>query len=304
MKFEGITFITPTGKMPVLEIKELDSYILTGGSPTRIKKVTRFLKNPEVIESERGHVVVKGTYNDISISAASIGMGPGSATIVLPEIIEAAKGDIVVILRLGTAGALQPYVKKGHLHVPTSSVRDEGTTQAVVGLEYPAVASPELIPIIVSAAEKHGYKLGEKLWLGPVHTKDDLYFREIPHFSPRRDELSSRLKSYREMGVISSEMEFSTYCILRDYYERYLSKRILTGCILAIISEPHGEGRVDIRDVDVSKLEEDLIKIGLETMTIIDKLRRSEEIKLHDVIRKMILTVPRSKYLSKEIGRN
>ena len=156
---------------------------------------------------------------------------------ILPEIIEAAEGDLLTILRLGTAGSLQPYVRGGHLHIPTASIRDEGSSQAVIGLEFPATASPELIPILVLASERHGYRLGENLWLGPVHTKDNLYFRETPHFSPRRELLKQRLSAFREMGALSSEMEFSTYCILRDYYEGKIEKRILTGCILAVVND-------------------------------------------------------------------
>ena len=189
MRFEGITFITSTGKSPVLEVEELNPYILTGGSPGRMKRAAEFLDNPETKETERGHIVVNGLYDGIPVSAVSIGMGPGSATIVLPEIIESARGEFIVILRLGTAGSLQPFVKKGHLHIPTASIRDEGTTQAVVGAEYPAAGNLELIPILVAAAEKRGYKLGENLWLGLTHSKDDLYFRESPWFSPRRSEL-------------------------------------------------------------------------------------------------------------------
>jgi len=293
MRFEGLTIITPTGKTPILEVDRLNPYILTGGSPGRIEKVVKFLQNSTTIKSERGHIVVNGLYDDIRVSAVSIGMGPSSAAILLPEIIESAEGKFIVMLRLGTAGSLQPYVKKGHLHIPTAAVRDEGATQAIVGPEYPAVASLEIIPIMVAAAEKYGYKLNENLWLGPVHTKDDLYFKETPQFSPRRNELLSRLRAYKEMGVVSSEMEFSTYCILRDYYERYLNKRILTGCILAIISEPQEEGRIDITGVNVSEIEEDLIKIGLQTFKMIDSLTKGEKVELDDVIRKMLVVPPR-----------
>lgn len=297
MKFEGITFITPTGKMPVLEVDKLNPFILTGGSPERIEKVAKFLENAEVLRTKRGHAVVTGYYQGLPISAASIGMGPGSATIVLPEIIECIRGDFGVILRLGTSGALQPFVKKGHIHIPTCSIRDEGTTQAVIGLEYPAVTSPELIPILILAASKVGYRLGKNLWIGPVHTKDDLYFRETPRFSPRRDELRARLRSFKEMGVISSEMEFSAYCILRDYYERYLEKRILTGGLLSVISEPEEEGRIDVRGVDMNKMEEDMIKIGLEVFVLIDRLKEGEDIGLDQVILEMMSQPPRSRLL-------
>jgi uridine phosphorylase len=303
MTFEGITFITPSGKMAVLEVDRLNPYVLTGGSAGRIEKVANFLKDAEIIRASRGHVVVNGTFENLKVSAVSIGMGPGSAAILLPEIIETAKGGFITIMRMGTCGGLQPYVRPGHFHIPTSSIRDEGTTQAVVGAEYPAIASPEMIPVMLLASQKHGYELGENLWIGPVITKDDLFFKQSPQFSPRRMELSSRHKSFREMGAISSEMEFSVYCILRDYYERYLTKRILVGCILAVLDQPAEEGRIDLRNVDLARgmeapeLEDSMIRIGLETFVLMNRLRKGEDIKLDETIRKMIAMPPRSQLL-------
>ena len=299
MKFDGITFSTKTGKMAHLEIERLNPNILTAGSPKRMKMVAEFLEYAEVFESGRGHIIVNGAYKGLKISAISTGMGPASAMIILPEIIEAAEGELLTILRLGTAGSLQPYVRGGHLHIPTSSIRDESSSQAVIGLEFPATASPELIPIMILASEMHGYRLGENLWIGPVHTKDNLYFKETPHFSPRREFLKQRLSSFREMGALSSEMEFSAYCILRDYYEGKIDKRILTGCILAIVNNfEESEDRIKIGEVDVSKLEKDMIKIGLETFHLLDKLRKGEPIELDKAILKMISLRSRRSLLS------
>ena len=299
MRFDGITFSTKTGKMAHLEVEKLNPNILTAGSPKRMRMVAEFLEDAEIFVGKRGHVVVNGAYQGLKVSAISTGMGPASTMIILPEIIEAAEGELLTILRLGTAGSLQPHVRRGHLHIPTSSIRDEGSSQAVIGLEFPAIASPELIPIMILASERYGYRLGENLWIGPVHTKDNLYFRETPHFSPRRELLKQRLSAFREMGALSSEMEFSAYCILRDYYEGKIEKRILTGCILVIVNDfEEVEGRIRIGEVDTSKLEEDMIKIGLETFQLLDKLRRGASIGLDKIFLKMISMRSRRSLLS------
>ena len=96
------------------------------------------------------------------------------------------------------------------------------------------------------------------------------------------------------MGVISSEMEFSAYCILRDYYENYLEKRILTGGILAVISDFREEGRIDVRGVEMKKLEEDMIRIGLEAFKLIDEVKKGGEVRLDRVLREIISLPPRS----------
>ncbi|MEM1584267.1 MAG: hypothetical protein QXF28_06235 [Nitrososphaerota archaeon] len=295
-----ITFKTPTGKSAHLEVSRLNPFILTGGSSGRIRKVAEFLERPEVFIGERGHVIVNGLYNGLKISAISTGMGPSSIMIVLPEVIEAVEDDFTVILRLGTAGSLQPYVRRGHIHIPTSCVRDEGATTAVIGSEYPATASIELIPLLLRACERNGYVLGENLWVGPVHTKDDLYFRERPNFSPRRAELREKLNSFVEIGVISSEMEFSAYCILRDYYERYLDKRIFVGCVLMIVSDFYEEGLIDTCGVESSKVDYELIKIGLETFTLFNSVKNGESIDMGDIYRELFSLHPRSRYYSKK----
>lgn len=292
-----ITFTTSSGRSAHLEVSRLNPYILTGGSPGRIRRIAEFLKDPEVFVGERGHIIVNGSYGDLRVSAVSTGMGPSSVMIILPEIIEAVQDEFMVILRLGTSGSLQPYVRKGHLHIPTSCVRDEGATSAVIGLEYPAIASIELVPLILIACEEHGYVLGRNLWIGAVHTKDDLYFKERPLLSPRRVELRERVKSYTEVGVISSEMEFSAYCILRDFYEEYLDKRIFVGCILMVVSDYSEGGSIDISGLESLEVDYELIKVGLETLSLFSKLRRGEEMNIQRVYNLLSSLPPRSAFL-------
>lgn len=271
-----ITFKTPTGKAYHLEASKFHPNILTAGSPGRIKKVEKYLKNPEVIEGDRGLTVVHGEYRGTMISAFATGMGPASAAITLPEAIELAEGPLTV-LRLGTAGSLQNFVKPGHLVITTGCVRDEGTTRAVVGAEFPAVADFELLPVIAGAAEVHGYEILKNLWLGLTHVKDDLYFTETPHFSPLREITKPKLESYRRMGVLASSMEFSVYCIMRDFYQMERPGRIRVGEVLAILAAPGESGPVEIKDVQKSKLEDDLIRIGLDALHAADRIRRGEK---------------------------
>ncbi len=291
----SITFKTATGKAYHLEIDKLHPNILTAGSPGRVKKIAKYLKNVEMVEGDRGHTVVSGEYRGIPVSAFPTGMGPASTAIVLPEAIEATEGP-VTLLRLGTAGALQTFIRVGDLVISAGCVRDEGTTRAVVGAEYPAMANPELIPIVAGVAEKHGYELLENLWVGITHVKDDLYFVETPHFSPLREFMEPKLESYKRMGVMASSMEFSVYCIIRDFYEGQRPGKILTCELLAILASPAAEGEIDVSKVDKKKLEEDMIKIGLDTLVAVDDLRRGKtpDIDLWKVIRKLVTSPARS----------
>ncbi|MEM2251144.1 MAG: hypothetical protein QXU01_01900 [Candidatus Hadarchaeales archaeon] len=285
-----ITFKTPTGKAYHLESEKFYPNILTAGSPGRVRKISKYLKNSEIIDGDRGLTVVHGEYKGIMVSAFATGMGPASAAITLPEAIELTEGPLT-ILRLGTAGALQNFVKPGHLVITTGCVRDERTTQAVVGAEFPAIADPELVPIIVGTAEMYGYEFLRNLWIGITHVKDDLYFRETPHFSPLYEILKPKLDSYKQMGVLASSMEFSVYCILRDFYQMKRAGKIRVGEILAILASPGESGPIELKeDIKKSKLEEDMIKIGLETLLAVENLRKGEKLPfdLSTILEKMV----------------
>jgi uridine phosphorylase len=295
-----ITFKTASGKAYHLETEKLNPNILTGGSSGRIRMMAKYLKNSKVEEGDRGYTVVHGEYEGIKVSAFATGMGPASTAIILPEAMEMVEGP-VTMLRLGTAGALQPFMSVGDLAITTASIRDEGTTRAAVGPEYPAIADPELIPLMVAASEKHGYELLKNLWLGIGHVKDDLYFVETPQFSPITEHMTPKLESYKRLGAISSSMEFSVYCIMRDFYEGRRDDQILTGEILAILAAPEKEGSIDVSKVDKHKLERDMIDIGLDTLVLVDKLRKGKKVDLDIVgaLAKMIQSPSRFKLLKR-----
>jgi len=298
VKFESITFRTADGKAYHLEIDRINPNILTAGSSGRILKMVEYLKDAEVIEGDRKMTVVHGKYQGLPVSAFATGMGPASTAVVLPEALEVAEGPITM-LRLGTSGSLQPFVRVGHMVISSGVIRDEMTTRAAVGPEYPAVADPALVPIMVAEAEKHGYKLGEKSWVGIIHAKDDLYFVETPQFSPSTELMTAKLASYKRMGVLASEMEFSVYCIMRDFYEGRKEDRIMVGNLLAVIASAPEVEAIAVSKEDKKRMEHDIIKIGLDTLLMANQLRNGKDIgvDLGHVIRRMMQVPPRSKLL-------
>lgn len=298
---KSITHKNADGKQYHLGIDHLNANILTGGSPGRMRKVADFLDDAEIFQGERGHTVVHGKYKDIPVSAFATGMGPASVGIVLPEAYEIADSP-TTILRLGTAGGMQNFTKIGDIAISTGAIRDEMATWSVVGPEFPATADPQLIPCMVAAAEKHGYELGKNLWMGPTLTKDGIYFYGAPKFSPLKESMTEKVESYRKMGAIASAMEFSVYCIYRDYYENMVDRgKIFTGCLLAILSR-RNENLEYERGGDKDQMEKDLTKIGLDTLLIANKLRKGEALKvdLLAVLKKM-MNLPPNNELNKRV---
>ncbi|KXB05538.1 hypothetical protein AKJ49_00575 [candidate division MSBL1 archaeon SCGC-AAA382A03] len=289
MDEDSITFKTEGGKEYHLKIDRMNSNILSAGSPGRVQKIAKYLDKSEIQEGSRKMTVVHGKYQKLPISAFSTGMGPASAAITVPEAIEAAE-DPITLLRIGTAGSLQSHVKAGDIVIGTGAIRDESTTTAVVDSEYPSIANSELVPIMIAAAEKHGFEMKENLWPGITHVKDDLYFKETPHFSPSRDRMEPKLQSYREMGALSTSMEFSVYTIMRDFYKYQKKRDISVGLFLGIVAETKKKHSVKVDKKTKKKLENDMIKIGLDTLQITNDLRKGKktDIDFEEIIRKLI----------------
>ncbi|MFW6009610.1 MAG: hypothetical protein ACOCP8_10140 [archaeon] len=277
---KGITFENDKGEKYHIEVDKVNPYLISAGSPKRIEKISKHLDNSKIYEGSRKLTIVNGEYKNTPITAFTTGMGPASVSIVLPEIIELGKGDLT-ILRIGTAGTLQSNIKKGDIVISMGTVRDENTTTALIGKEYPSISNFELLPIIIHNSIKQNYKLGENLWKGIHHVKDDLYFKEFPDSSPSKEKIKQKLESYKRMGVSATSMEFSVYTILRDYYNMKREGNISVGCLLGIIANPIIEKTSeDINKNFKSQMEKDLTKIGLNTLNTVYNIKNNKEINI------------------------
>ncbi|MFP4005916.1 MAG: hypothetical protein ACLFUR_04255 [Candidatus Hadarchaeia archaeon] len=285
----SITFKSNSDKEYHLEVGEMNSNILSAGSPGRVKRISKHLDNAETVEGDRGLTVVHGEHDGMGVSAFATGMGPASASITLPEAIELAE-DPIILLRLGTAGSLQPHVKIGDIVIPSGAIRDESTTTAVVGSEYPSVADPALVPVLVKAANQYGFSLGENLWNGIVHVKDDLHFKETPNKSPSKEIQEPKLKSYERLGALSSSMEFSVYTIMRDFYKASENREIVTGALLGIIARK--SKNIELEEEVKKRLEKDMIKIGLKSLKLVRRLKSDEKVESEykNILKKLFLT--------------
>ncbi len=267
---------------------EVNPSILTGGSPGRVRRVASHLKKPVMISKqgeERGILVINGLYNEIPVTVVNTGMGTPSASIVLREIIDSidfGKKSKATIIRIGTCGSLQKYVKVGDIVVSTGCVRDDGTTRLIIHDEYPAVPDLKTTISILLAAKDVGYRVRENLWVGITHSKSELYGFETPLLSAVPEELESRLKAFKRMGVLATEMEFPIFTVLADMYNaEWLEKgkpyRVNVGCALLVVSPAKGEAEhVQFRKTS----QENLIQIGLKAM---ENRSRLDEGKLEDL---------------------
>ncbi|MDR3478574.1 MAG: nucleoside phosphorylase [Gammaproteobacteria bacterium] len=243
-------------------------YILLPGSDGRAQEIARHFTSMVVKPHYRAHNLYLGTLlcdgKKIDVATVSSGMGCPSAEIIVHELFHLGARRF---LRIGTAGSLQPdFVKVGDIVNVQASVRDEGTTQDYVPLEFPAVASLEMASSTLLAAERLG--LSDRIHTGVVHCKNSLYAREFGA-GPRHEQNKAYLDFLTKTGVLASEMETATLFIQSQLYNYQLRKegsgpshQVLSGAILGIISNTKTFDKTSKSKSAV----DDNIALGLETI--------------------------------------
>lgn len=169
---------------------QIAPYVLLPGDPGRIAAVARQLDDWREVASNREFRTITGSYRGMPVAATSTGIGGPSAAIAVEELIQVGAR---VLVRIGSAGAMQPGIKVGDLVVPVGAVREDGASAMYVPAGYPAVADHELVGALLSAARELGYTAH----CGLARSHDSFY-------TDREDEL---MRYWSQKGVIASDME-------------------------------------------------------------------------------------------------
>lgn len=209
------------------------------GSAGRAREIASQFTDVQTKTHPRGHDLHLGKFvregRAVDVGAISTGMGCPSVEIIMTELVELGARAMI---RVGTAGSIQPWVRIGDVVVATAAVRDDGASLAYLPKEFPAVASYELISLTEQTAATLG--LGSRCHVGIVHSKDALYGREFGHGPQSADHLNyGRL--LREGGVLATEMECSmvfTLASIADQRARVSGgPRVHAGAVLAILGD-------------------------------------------------------------------
>ena len=234
------------------------------GSPARAARIAEHFEERRTYPSQRGHDVhtghLTGTQGPVHVGAVSTGMGCPSVGIIVTELVELG---VRRLLRIGSAGGLQPNVHVGDVVIATGGVRDEGASNAFAPLEFPAVAGWRMNQALVLAAG--GLLEREAFHVGPVHSKDSLHGREFG-YGPLRPENERYMQQLMALGVVGSEMEASHLFVLahalRDKAQDVPPDEapIEAGCCLAILGGIAGSSDEQARD----RAEANAIQVGLE----------------------------------------
>ena len=210
-----------------LGVGDVGRYLLMPGDPKRCGKIAKYLDDAKLVADNREYMTYTGTLDGVKVSVTSSGIGGPSTAIAMEEL---SLCGVDTFIRVGTCGAMQPGIIGGDLVIATGSVRMEGTTREYAPIEYPAVATLEVVNALVAAAEKQGYVRGtltERVsmpakhpdesaayYTGVVQCKDSFFGQHDPERMPVGPELQWKWEAWKKMGCLASEMESAAMFIV------------------------------------------------------------------------------------------
>jgi uridine phosphorylase len=134
--------------------------VLLPGDPGRVEVVARLWDEARHVATNREYVTWTGTYRGVPVSCTSTGIGAPSTSIAVEEL---ARVGATTFLRIGTCGTFLDHVQVGDMAIFDSAVRLDGASRAYAPIEFPAVASHD----VVTACIRAGGELGIALTSGP-----------------------------------------------------------------------------------------------------------------------------------------
>ncbi len=181
--------------------------VLVPGDPGRVEVFAGLMDEAHKMAEKREYVTYTGTKGGVPISCTSGGLGCPPTSIAVEELIRIGAKNII---RIGTCGALQPFLKPGHMIIATGAVRGEHTSEEFISMEYPAVADYRVVRALVDACEQ----LKIPYHLGIIRTHD-AYYMESPQAI---GDYKSRIQPWIDMGVLALENESSSIFVISSMH--------------------------------------------------------------------------------------
>ena len=195
-------YMEGTGIQYHLHIKKGDvgRYVILPGDPKRVPLIANYLDDAHLVADSREYVTYTGTLDGEHVSVTSTGIGGPSASIAMEELYKCGSDTFI---RMGTCGGIALDVMGGDVVIATAAVRMEGTSREYAPIEFPAVASFEVVQALVDA----GIQLKKRSHAGVVQCKDSFYGQHNPAVMPVSFDLINKWEAWKRLGVLASEME-------------------------------------------------------------------------------------------------
>lgn len=192
--------MTASGLLPHLKIRPGDvaPLAVVVGDPARAEAASHLLDDVTRAGAHREYVTYTGNYRSKLVTIASHGIGAAGAAICFEEL---ARAGGRVMIRAGTCGALQPPINDGDLIIGTGAVRDDGYTERVMPIGFPAISHLDVTNALIAASAR----LNEHVHTGVVMSSDVFY----PSAVVPRD-----YSIWAAAGAVAIEMELSALLIV------------------------------------------------------------------------------------------
>jgi uridine phosphorylase len=192
----------PDKHLPLLKTRpsDLASHALVVGDPKRAAFAAELLTNAEEVGCFREYRTFTGEFAAKRVTISSHGVGGAGASICFEELMQ---GGVKTIIRAGTCGAMRKGIKDGELIIGTGAIREDGTSERLMPIAYPAIADRHVISALETAAAAQDYA---KLHEGIILTHSHFYHGILP------STLDMWLKA--DVNVCAIEMELATLLIV------------------------------------------------------------------------------------------
>lgn len=162
--------------------------------------------------SEMGDVpVYQATYEGETLAISQAAVGAPLAGGQLEELIARGGRRFVAC---GAAGVLDRSLQTGHVIVPTSAVRDEGTSYHYMPPGQDARPSPAALASITRVLDRRGID-----YVAGMTWTTDAFYRETPN----------RIASRKRQGCITVEMEAAAYFAVAEFRQVALAQLLYAG---------------------------------------------------------------------------
>ncbi|MDO4328804.1 MAG: nucleoside phosphorylase [Lachnospiraceae bacterium] len=169
---------------------DISPRVITCGDPARAEKIAKMLDDVKCLAKNREYHTYLGSWKGVPVTVSSHGVGEGGAVIGFESLCRAGAK---VIIRVGTCGGMQKEVLEGTIVIARAACREDGVTEKMLPLSYPAAADADVLKALEESAEKL-----------QIETRSGIILTQALFYPGL---LESKILLYRKAGVLAMENE-------------------------------------------------------------------------------------------------
>ncbi len=196
------------------------------GDPGRVEKTAKVF-NPDAVflASNREYTSWLTEISSNKILVCSTGIGGPSLSIAVEEL---AGLGIEYFIRIGTTGAIQPFIKIPSLIITTGAVRLDGASKHYAPVEYPAVADFDITSALIQGAKTTGVP-----YYKGITASSDTFYPGQERYDTYSEyvikDFQGSLEQWQKLNVLNFEMESATLYTVASAFG------LKAGCIASVI---------------------------------------------------------------------